>query len=77
MTLCSRLELCASALHPVAMTLRLVETRLLVTVLPSASIHSDDAEKKGHSLVFRHKFQEKRGKLAVAAKVIYYSALNS
>ena len=45
MTLGYSLELCASALHPVAMTRRLVETRLLGMVLLSASTHSDEADR--------------------------------
>lgn len=52
MTLGDRLELCASALHPVAMTRRLVETRLLGTVLLSASTHSDEANRWRSLVVF-------------------------
>ena len=48
MTLGYWLEFCASALHPVAMTFRVVETRLLGTVLLSASIHNDEAKKSIH-----------------------------
>ena len=46
--------------------------------LLSALIHTDSAgNEKGYPVVFRHKFQEKRSKTAVAAKAIYYSALDS
>lgn len=43
MTLGYWLELRASALHPVAIIRRLVETRLLGMVLLSASTHGDEA----------------------------------
>ena len=46
MTLGYWLALRASALHPVAITRRLVETRLVGLVLPSASTHGDKANKK-------------------------------
>ena len=69
---------CASTLHRVALTLRLVETRLFIMALISALIHTDNAGKeKGYSVVFRHKIQEKRGQLAVAAREIHDSALDS
>ena len=65
------LELCASALHPVVMTRCLVETRSLTKVLLSASMHSDEANKRCSLVVSRQ--MSRKGK----AKAIYYNAFNS